>query len=66
MVPAAAGGELGWSERGLAAAGTSLVLGALWEYASTFTSLASQITGCLGLPSNPFVLPTKGVKKRAE
>lgn len=66
LVPAAAGGELGWSERGLAAAGTSLVLGALWEYASTFTSLASQITGCLGLPSNPFVLPTKGGKKRAE
>lgn len=56
MVPGAAGGERGWSEAGLAAAGAALVLAALWEYASLFFALSSQITGCLGLPSNPFVI----------
>ena len=33
-----------------------MVLAALWQYASLFFALSSQITGCLGLPSNPFVI----------
>ena len=58
-VPAAAGrngGSGGWSEGGLAATCAALILAVMWEYAALFSTLAAQLTGCLGLPANPFAL----------
>ena len=66
-VPAAAGigGSGGWSEGGLAATCAALVLAVMWEYAALFSTLAAQLTGCLGLPANPFVLADgKGRRKK--
>ena len=48
-----------WTPLGVSAAQTSLVLAVLWEYLGLFAALAQQLTGCLGLPANPFVLRRK-------
>ena len=36
----------------------------MWEYAALFSTLAAQLTGCLGLPANPFVLAEKASRRR--
>jgi phosphatidylglycerophosphate synthase len=70
-VPAAAGagdgagaGSRAWTEGGLAATCAALVLAVMWEYAALFSTLAAQLTGCLGLPANPFVLAEKASRRR--
>lgn len=51
-----AGGSLVWSDSGVAAAGAGLVVASAVAYLFLFSALAAQITGCLGLPRNPFVI----------
>jgi hypothetical protein len=70
-VPAAAGagdgagaGSRAWTEEGLAATCAALVLAAMWEYAALFSTLVAQLTGCLGLPANPFVLAEKSGRRQ--
>ena len=70
-VPAAAGagdgagaGSSAWTEEGLAATCAALVLAAMWEYAALFSTLVAQLTGCLGLPANPFVLAEKSGRRQ--
>ena len=70
-MPAAAGagdgagaGSRAWTEGGLAATCAALVLAVMWEYAALFSTLAAQLTGCLGLPANPFVLAEKASRRR--
>ena len=70
-VPAAAGagdgagaGSRAWTEEGLAATCAALVLAVMWEYAALFSTLAAQLTGCLGLPANPFVLAEKSGRRQ--
>ena len=69
-MPAAAGagdgagaGSRAWTEGGLAATCAALVLSVMWEYAALFSTLAAQLTGCLGLPANPFVLAEKNGRR---
>jgi hypothetical protein len=68
-VPAAAGvsnasgNGNGWSEEGLAATCEALILAVMWEYAALFSTLAAQLTGCLGLPANPFVLADASARR---
>lgn len=68
-VPAAAGvsnasgNGNGWSEGGLAATCAALILAVMWEYAALFSTLAAQLTGCLGLPANPFVLADASARR---
>jgi hypothetical protein len=49
-------GGLVWSESGVAAAGAGLVAASAVAYLFLASSLAAQITGCLSLPRNPFVI----------
>ena len=55
------GGEGAWgvlvrSDSGVATAGAGLVLVSAAAYLFRFSSLVAQISGCLSLPHNPFVL----------
>jgi hypothetical protein len=36
----------------------------MWEYAALFSTLVAQLTGCLGLPANPFVLAEKSGRRQ--
>lgn len=63
-LPAGGGGRSGevawaglvWSDLGVAAVGAGLVVASAVAYLFLFSALAAQITGCLNLPRNPFVL----------